>query len=134
MRFVVQVSVLGKWLLPAAVLLLPASLLLRAQDSTPSTNFNWKDQGVIYLDHSLNARLHTVPIQAVHLGDGFWSARRRVTTEHSLLTFLAQGSAVENEGAVGAAYSPEGRGRGVGSARRETKATKQTRSDYGDAN
>ncbi len=97
MRFVVQVSVLGKWLLPAAVLLLPASLLLRAQDSTPSTNFNWKDQGVIYLDHSLNARLHTVPIQAVHLGDGFWSARRRVTTEHSLPTFLAE---LEDHGVV----------------------------------
>ena len=45
-------------------------------------------EGVIYLDHSLNARLHPVPVQAVHLGDGFWSARRTVTTEKSLPTML----------------------------------------------
>jgi uncharacterized protein len=45
-------------------------------------------EGVIYLDHSLNARLHPVPVQGVHLGDGFWSARRAVTTEKSLPTML----------------------------------------------
>ncbi len=50
---------------------------------------SWKDQGVIYVDHSLNARLHPVPVQAVHLGEGFWTARRKVTTEHSLPTMLA---------------------------------------------
>ncbi|MBV8571618.1 MAG: glycoside hydrolase family 127 protein [Acidobacteriaceae bacterium] len=49
---------------------------------------NRKGEGVLYLDHSLNARLHTVPVQAVHLSDGFWSARRRVTTERSLPTLL----------------------------------------------
>ncbi len=50
---------------------------------------NWKDEGIVYLDHSLNARLHTVPVQAVHIYDGFWSARRKVTTERSLPTLLA---------------------------------------------
>ncbi|MBV9302517.1 MAG: glycoside hydrolase family 127 protein [Acidobacteriaceae bacterium] len=49
---------------------------------------DWKNEGVIYLDHSLNARLHTVPISAVHLGDGFWSVRRKVTVERSLPTML----------------------------------------------
>lgn len=49
---------------------------------------NWKEEGVLYLDHSLNARLHTVPVQAVHVYDGFWSARRKVTTERSLPTLL----------------------------------------------
>jgi DUF1680 family protein len=48
----------------------------------------WREQGVIYLDHSLNARQHTVPVQAVRLGEGFWSQRRRVTTERSLPTLL----------------------------------------------
>ncbi|HMJ62724.1 MAG TPA: beta-L-arabinofuranosidase domain-containing protein [Bryobacteraceae bacterium] len=48
----------------------------------------WKQQGILYLDRALNARLHTVPIQAVRLGDGFWSARRKVTTERSLPTLL----------------------------------------------
>ncbi|MBV9759886.1 MAG: glycoside hydrolase family 127 protein [Acidobacteriaceae bacterium] len=49
---------------------------------------NWRDEGVIYLDHSVNAQLHPVPIHAVHLGDGFWAQRRRVTTERSLPTML----------------------------------------------
>ncbi|MBV8897460.1 MAG: glycoside hydrolase family 127 protein [Acidobacteriaceae bacterium] len=49
---------------------------------------DWRSEGIIYLDHSLNARLHTVPVEAVHLGDGFWASRRRVTTERSLPTLL----------------------------------------------
>jgi len=48
----------------------------------------WRSEGVIYLDHSLNARLHPVPLQAVRLGDGFWAGRRKVTTERSLPTML----------------------------------------------
>ena len=49
---------------------------------------DWEQQGIVYLYHSVNARLHTVPIQAVHLGDGFWTSRRSVTTERSLPTML----------------------------------------------
>lgn len=49
---------------------------------------SWRQEGVIFLDHSLNARLHPVPVEAVHMGDGFWSARRRVTTDRSLPTML----------------------------------------------
>ena len=48
----------------------------------------WKDQGILDLNHSLNARVHPVPVQAVHLGDGFWTERRRMTTERSLPTML----------------------------------------------
>ena len=58
---------------------------------------DWTQEGVIYLAHSLNARLHPVPIQAVHLGDGFWSARRSVTTERSLPTML---QLLEEHGAI----------------------------------
>lgn len=61
-----------------------AMFLLRAQGQ----NQHWENQGVIYLDHSLNARMHPVPIQAVRLGEGFWSSRRKVTTERSLPTML----------------------------------------------
>lgn len=50
---------------------------------------DWRSQGLIYLDSSVNARLHPVPMQAVHTGDGFWTARRKVTTERSLPTMLA---------------------------------------------
>jgi DUF1680 family protein len=53
----------------------------------PAQN-DWKQQGVIYVDHSLNARIHPVPIQAVHLGEGFWAERRRVVTQRSLPTLL----------------------------------------------
>lgn len=73
-----------QWLLAVAVIA-GALLLLSAQPPRPD---EWRDEGVIYLDHSLNARLHPVPIQAVHMGDGFWSARRKVTTERSLPTLL----------------------------------------------
>lgn len=63
-----------------------AAFLMAAR--APSPGQNWRDQGIIFLDHSLDARLHTVPIQAVHLGDGFWTSRRKVTTERSLPTML----------------------------------------------
>ena len=59
-----------------------------AQQTNTPTPGPWNEQGVIYLDHSLNARLHPVPIQAVHLGDGFWAARRKITTERSLPSML----------------------------------------------
>ncbi|HEX4750305.1 MAG TPA: beta-L-arabinofuranosidase domain-containing protein [Bryobacteraceae bacterium] len=69
-----------------AALSLAAFLLVSL--SGASSQADWRAQGVIYTDHSLNARLHTVPIQAVHMGDGFWASRRRVTTERSLPTLL----------------------------------------------
>jgi DUF1680 family protein len=50
---------------------------------------DWRNEGILDLNHSLNARLHPVPVQAVHIGDGFWSNRRKVTTERSLPTMLA---------------------------------------------
>ncbi len=50
---------------------------------------DWRSEGVLDLNHSLNARLHPVPVQAVHMGEGFWSSRRKVTTERSLPTMLA---------------------------------------------
>jgi DUF1680 family protein len=63
----------------------------------PQGKSDWHSEGVIYLANSLNARLHPVPVQAVHLTDGFWSARRRVTTERSLPTLLAL---LEEHGAI----------------------------------
>ncbi|HLK20166.1 MAG TPA: beta-L-arabinofuranosidase domain-containing protein [Bryobacteraceae bacterium] len=48
----------------------------------------WRDQGIIYLDHSPNAAMHPVPVRAVTLGDGFWQPRRRVNVERSIPTML----------------------------------------------
>lgn len=59
------------------------------QNEAANTPGRWTDQGVIYLERSLNARLHPVPVQAVHMGDGFWTARRKAVTERSLPTMLA---------------------------------------------
>ncbi len=81
----------------AALSMLSGWFALRAQNSSPAANRNWRDEGITYLDGSLNARLHTVPVQAVHLGEGFWTARRRVTTERSLPTLLLE---LEDHGVV----------------------------------
>ena len=68
---------------------LAAALFVHAHSGQqPSQPADWKDQGILYLDHSLNARQHTVPVEAVHIGEGFWSARRKAVTERSLPTML----------------------------------------------
>lgn len=61
---------------------------LCAQTVPQGKTDDWKQQGVVYVSNSINARLHSVPVQAVHMGDGFWSTRRAVTTERSLPTML----------------------------------------------
>src|SRR5436305_10743386 len=72
-----------------------AAVLFARSGTLPKED--WRNQGVLYLAHSLNARLHPVPVQAVHMGEGFWSARRKVTTERSLPTLLAL---LEEHGAI----------------------------------
>ena len=71
-----------------AAVALATALLLSAGAQQQSQPADWKEQGVLYLDRSLNARQHTLPIEAVRVGDGFWSARRSVVTERSLPTML----------------------------------------------
>ena len=80
-----------------AIAALLASFLALHGQIAPAPNLDWRNEGVIYLDHSLNVKLHTVPIQAVHMGDGFWTERRRVTTERSLPTMLTE---LEEHGVV----------------------------------
>jgi uncharacterized protein len=57
----------------------------------------WSSQGVIYLAGSPYAKLHTVPIHAVHMGPGFWEARMRVNVERSIPTMLDE---LEQHGVV----------------------------------
>jgi DUF1680 family protein len=71
----------------AACLGLAVALALFALPAAPESQA-WRQEGVIFLDHSVNGHLHPVPVEAVHLGDGFWASRRRVTTERSLPTML----------------------------------------------
>ncbi len=46
----------------------------------------WRDQGVLYLDHSPKAVMHPVPVRAVKIGEGFWYERRKVNVERSMPT------------------------------------------------
>lgn len=51
-------------------------------------NDPWKAQGIINTSASPNAKLHSVPIRAVTMGDGFWSDRMRTNAEKSIPTLL----------------------------------------------
>ena len=45
-------------------------------------------QGILDLDHSPHAALHTVPVRAVHMRDGFWTSRMRINVDKSIPTML----------------------------------------------
>jgi uncharacterized protein len=44
----------------------------------------WQDQGVLNLTNSPYAKLHTVPVRAVTIQEGFWSKRRKTNVESSI--------------------------------------------------
>src|SRR6266540_399480 len=46
----------------------------------------WQDQGVINTANSPYAKLHSVPVRAVTIEEGFWSKRRKTNTQSSIPT------------------------------------------------
>jgi DUF1680 family protein len=50
----------------------------------------WRDQGVLNLANSPYAKLHSVPVRAVTIEDGFWSKRRQINVERSIPTMREQ--------------------------------------------
>src|ERR1035441_7388311 len=68
----------------AALLFLGPATLLVAADS------DWQSQAIVSVAHSPHAKLHAVPIRAVTMGEGFWSARRAINVEKSIPTMLAE--------------------------------------------
>jgi hypothetical protein len=64
------------------------ALLLLLTMSTLTAADDWREQGIIYLNHSPNAVMHPVPVRAVTLTDGFWSERRKINVERSIPTML----------------------------------------------
>jgi uncharacterized protein len=50
----------------------------------------WRDQGILNLANSPYAKLHSVPVRAVTIEDGFWSKRRKTNVERSLPTMRDQ--------------------------------------------
>jgi DUF1680 family protein len=60
---------------------------------------DWRDQGIIHVDQSPYAKLHSVPVRAVTMGEGFWTPRRKVIFERSIpgsLTLIEQAGVVDN--------------------------------------
>jgi uncharacterized protein len=50
----------------------------------PPTGPDWKDEGVLFVDHSPYAKLHNIPVHAVTIGQGFWGARREINVDKSI--------------------------------------------------
>jgi DUF1680 family protein len=49
-----------------------------------SSDPQWKDEGVLYVDKSPYAKLRNVPIHAVTVSAGFWGARREINVDKSI--------------------------------------------------
>ena len=54
------------------------------QGSDSVGNLPWKDQGVLNLVNSPFAKLHSVPVRAVTIEEGFWSQRRKTNVKSSI--------------------------------------------------
>jgi len=61
-----------------------------AAGGVDSTQVPWRDQGVLNLANSPYAKLHSVPVHAVTIEEGFWSKRRKTNVESSIPTMRDQ--------------------------------------------
>src|SRR6476620_4740575 len=59
-------------------------------DVGDGTSLSWQDQGVINTANSPYAKLHSVPVRAVTIEEGFWSKRRKTNVEHSIPTLRVE--------------------------------------------
>jgi DUF1680 family protein len=81
----------------AAPLLSLPLFLLTANAQTQGNS--WKSEGIINTATSPYAKLHSIPIRAVKMGEGFWSSRMRTNVEQSipsLLQLLEEHGVVDN--------------------------------------
>jgi len=69
-------------------LLLSSCLAFDLAALAQTGNEAWNTQGIINTSASPKAQLHSVPIRAVTMGDGFWSQRMRTNVEESIPTLL----------------------------------------------
>jgi DUF1680 family protein len=76
----------GSAISTAAVGSLPLdNLMAFSQQAGPSSSDrNWKDEGVLFVDKSPYAKLHNVPVHAVTITEGFWGARRQINVDKSI--------------------------------------------------
>ncbi len=76
----------GSAISTAAVSSIPLQNLMafsRQGGSSPASS-HWKDEGVLYVDKSPYAKLHSVPVHAVTISAGFWGARREINVDKSI--------------------------------------------------
>lgn len=59
-------------------------LSLVANQPSGAPTPDWKDEGILDLTHSPYAKLKTVPVRAVAIEQGFWSARRVTNVQSSI--------------------------------------------------
>src|SRR5438874_7269532 len=59
-------------------------------DIGAAASLAWQDQGVINTTNSPYAKLHSVPVRAVTIEDGFWSKRRKTNVARSISTMREQ--------------------------------------------
>jgi len=62
--------------------------LLGAAAAFPRGSPEPRSQGVLHLDASPHAKLKSVPVRAVKMGEGFWAPRMRVNLERSIPSML----------------------------------------------
>ena len=70
--------------------IVPALLFFAVPLSAESPDTAWRSQGIINTASSPYAKLHSVPVRAVTMGDGFWAARRKANAERSIPTMLQE--------------------------------------------
>ncbi|MGC2389383.1 MAG: beta-L-arabinofuranosidase domain-containing protein, partial [Candidatus Acidiferrum sp.] len=51
---------------------------------TGTSESEWKEEGVLFLDKSPYAKLHNIPVHAVTITDGFWGTRREINVDKSI--------------------------------------------------
>jgi uncharacterized protein len=73
---------LRAWIFWAVPLIVLAARPVAAQPASES----WKDQGILNVTRSPHAKLHSVPIRAVTINQGFWAERRKTNLEKSIPT------------------------------------------------
>src|ERR1051326_9066646 len=93
------VSLLARPAFSSALSSLTSAPVGTAALDSAATSLPWKDQGVLNLVNSPYAKLHTVPVRAVTITEGFWSKRRKINVEKStpsMLTELEQHGRMDN--------------------------------------
>src|SRR5437763_6767232 len=59
-------------------------------DIGTAASLAWQDHGVINTANSPYAKLHSVPVRAVTIEDGFWSKRRKTNVSRSIPSMREQ--------------------------------------------